>query len=493
MNSVRRALLLSTGERYFSLVINFITVAIVSRILTPAEIGLSVIGVAIIGIAMSLREFASANFLFQQHDLKQVEVRSAFTVMLILTSLIAISLASFAPLIARSYGEIGLVPYLRVISVSLFLDLLAAPILTLLRRDMAFGKVAVINIAGAATSAGITIGLALWGFSTMSFAWAWLSSALVTGALAIALRPHFWIYRPSLVHWRRMLSFGSYNGATVLLYKIHEAVPYLLLGRFLSLDAAALYSRSLMICQLPDKVFLAGAVSVVLPAFSAEARQGRSLRQPYLNALSFITALQWPALIVLSILAYPLVDLLLGSQWHAVAGMVQIISLAMLFSFSFELNYPVMVSMGCIRDIFLRALIVCPVSAIAIATASTISLKAVAWSMIFIVPFQAFVGLQFVRRRIALSWLDIGSALWRSSVVAGTTAAGPLAVVVMAGYGFDMPLKWAFVAIATAAAGWLAGLWATRHPFCKEIYWVLGKLRGSLFAAYTANPGPKAL
>ena len=185
MNGVRRALLLSTGDRYYSLVINFLTVAIISRILTPAEIGLSVVGVAIVGMTMSLREFASSNFLIQQRDLTPADIRCAFTVMLALTTVISTGLFVFAPLVAGIYDEPPLAGYLRIIAVATFVELVAAPIVTLLRRDMAFGRVALINMAGATTGTVVTITLALHGFSAMSFPWAWLATAVVTGLLAI--------------------------------------------------------------------------------------------------------------------------------------------------------------------------------------------------------------------------------------------------------------------------------------------------------------------
>ncbi|WP_244514711.1 lipopolysaccharide biosynthesis protein [Ensifer sp. LCM 4579] len=478
MAAVKRALLLSTGERYFALVSNFVTVAAVSRILTPAEIGVSVIGMAIVGIAMSAREFASANFLIQHPHLTRADVRGAFTVMVLFTSTVTIALAFSAPLLAGAYGDERLAPYLRVIAAAFFLDLMAAPIITLLRRDMDFGKVAAINISGAVAATAVTISLALLGFSYMSFAWAWVASAVVTGLLAVGLSRQFWIFKPSLVGWRAMVAFGGYNGATNLLYKTYEAVPYLLLGRILSLDAAALYSRGLMICQLPDKVILGGAISVILPAFSAEARQGRSLKQPYLKALGLITALQWPALLVLAVLAYPIVDLLLGDQWHGVVPIVQIVAIASLFSFSFELNYPVLVSLGAVHDIFRRALIICPVSVVIITAAAFFGLRAVAFSLLLVIPFQAFVSLTFVRRHVVIGWLEIWSAVWRSAVVAAITVASPLAFVIYIGSGLEISLVKALIAAAFAGAGWLLGLWLTGHALLAEILGGVAVFRG---------------
>jgi O-antigen/teichoic acid export membrane protein len=479
MTGVKRALLLSTGERYFALASNFIVTAIVSRLLTPSEIGVSVIGMAIVGLAMAGREFASPNFLIQRRDLDREHVRQAFTVMLVLVSAIAAALALTAPLAAAAYDDPRLIPYLRVISAAFFVELAAAPIVTLLRRDMAFGRVALINISGAGVAAVVTVALVLSGFSYMSFAWAWFSSAVVTGALALGFSRQLWIFRPALHGWHGMLAFGGYNGATNLFYKFYESLPLLLLGRILSLDAAAMYSRSLMICQLPDKLVLGGAMAVVLPAFSAEERAGRSLKAPYLKALAVITALQWPALVVLALLAHPVVDIILGPQWDRVAPLVQIVALASLFGFSFELNYPVLVSLGAVRDVFLRALIVCPVSAAVIAGAAFLGLRAVVLSLLLVIPFQAWVSLSFVRRHIRIAWSEIGAAVWRSGVVAAAAAVGPLAVVAASG-GFGVSLPLAFGAGALAAIGWLCGLWLTGHELLTEIRLTWAAVHGRL-------------
>jgi O-antigen/teichoic acid export membrane protein len=487
MAVVKRALLLSTGERYWALMTNFVTVAVVSRILTPEEVGISVIGMAIVGIALSAREFGSTNFFIQRRNLDRKELRGAFTVVMLVTLVLASTLAAAAPLLADAYGEPRLVPYLRVISAGILLELVAAPTLTLLRRDMAFGRVAIINMSGAAVACGVTLCLVALGFSYMSFAWAWLAAAVTTGVLALCLNPHIWIFQPSVGAWRGMLTFGGYNGGTNLLYKAYEALPYLLLGRFLSLDSAAMYSRSLMICQLPDRVILGGAIAVVLPAFSAEARQGRSLKEPYLNAVALVTALQWPALLVLACLAHPVVDLLLGHQWHGVAPLVQIVAIASLFSFSFELNYPILVSLGAVHDVFRRAVIVYPVSAVVIALASFLGLYGVAFSLLLVTPFQAYVSMSFLRRHIEISWAEVGSAVWRSAAAAAAAVAGPLAVIIAIGSGFELSIVEALVAAGLGALGWAAGLWLTGHLLLAEILQTLAGFR------FGAGAGQRAL
>lgn len=460
---------MSTGERYFALVINFASAAAVSRILTPDEIGVSAIGMAVLGIALSVREFASSSFLIQRSDISREDVRATFSVMLVLTAAIAVALSAGAPLLAAFYKEEKLVPYFRVISVCLFVDLVCIQILTLLRRDMAFGKIAVINTVGLALGAAATIVMASLGFSYMSFAWAWLLGSSVTALLALSFFPHLWIFKPSFSNCRGMIAFGGYNGAISFMSRISDAIPVLLLGRSVSPHDSGLFSRSLMICQIPSKLVFGGAIPVALPAFSAAVRQGKNLAKPYLRALEIVTVVHWPALLLLIVLAHPAVEILLGSQWRDVVPLVRIAAAASLFAFGFELNYPVIVSMGAIRDLYVRSLIVFPVSA-AVMTVAVLSggLHAAVWSMMFIVPFQAFVTLAFVRRRLAISWADFAWSVRKSAVTALASAVGPVAVTMFAGT-WEQSLPQAVAASLLAAAGWFAGLYFTKHPLFAEL------------------------
>lgn len=470
MLSVKRALLVSMGERYVLIATNFATAAVVSRILTPKEIGVSAIGMAILAIVTSVREFASPNYLIQRDELSREDLRSASTVVFLLTGVIAATLVAVSPAVASFYGEPNLVPYFRIISICLFLDALIIPITAVLRREMAFGRIAAINTTGATTGSVATIALAFEGFSYMSFAWGWLIGSGLAAALALSLRPHFWMFKPSLANWRGMISFGGYNGAIAIIYCIFDALPLLLLGRLVSPNAAGVFNRTLLMGQIPDKLILGGAMTVVLPAFSAQVREGRDLKRPYLAALSFTTALHWPALLVLSVLAYPVVEVVLGRQWIEAAPLLQIVAIALLFSFSFQLNYPVMVAMGAIRDLFIRALIVFPLSGILLSLAGVFGgLRAAALCMLVTVPFQAFVALSFVRRRLGLRRRDIVAAVWKSAVIAVASATAPLLVIAFSGFDFVISFGHAFGAGLLALGGWTIALILTRHPLLDEI------------------------
>jgi O-antigen/teichoic acid export membrane protein len=493
MAAIRRAFLLATATRYFSVVINFLAVVAVSRLLTPREIGLWVICSAVVVMASSVREFASYNFLIQQKELDREDIRSAFTAMLALTLLIAAALSLLAPWIAAAYHEDGVASYLRVMAVGLLFELVAALILALLCRDLAFGKVAIINVANAAVNAGGVIALAAFGFSYMSFAWAWLLAAATTSVLALWLRPDLWVFRPSLSRWAGPLTFGGYYGTNAVLYKANESLLYLLVGRIISFDAVGLYNRAVMVSQLPDKLFFGGVASLVVPAFSVQVREGRSPKDAYLRAIEYMTAVQWPALILLVILAHPAVEIVLGSQWIGIVRIVQILAVGALFSFTAQLDYAVLISVNAMRDNLWRALIVVSVSALSLILAAFFGLTAMALSQLLVVPLEAYVSFWFLRRHVPIAWHEVGAAMRKSAVLTACSAIGPAAVALaLARLHFEQSIAVALVAASACAFGWVAALRLTQHPLLGEIGRATSGLQSIARQAGWRRPGSEA-
>src|SRR3954447_7025891 len=230
---VRRALAMAAGEQYARLVINLTLFLCVSRVLTPAEIGVGVIGTGIMTIGLGLREFATSDFLVRREEVRLQDVRSSFTVVFLLTGFIAAVTFTSAPWLGMLYGEPRLAGFLRVIAMAGLIEAVALPVTGLLRRDLEFGRIALINTASVLVSATIVITLAVLGFSYMSFAWGNLGATVTTALLSFHYRPALASWRPDLRSWRDVLSFGAYNGTSFFINRVYEWLPQLTLGQLL--------------------------------------------------------------------------------------------------------------------------------------------------------------------------------------------------------------------------------------------------------------------
>jgi O-antigen/teichoic acid export membrane protein len=468
MTSIRRALVLASLERYVVIISTFALTIIISRLLGPEEFGVSVLGNSVWAIAEAVRDAGINTYLVQQKSLTPEKIRTAFTITLLLTAVAVVALLLVAPHLAAFYGVAGLEQYMRVLTLCYALGPFVTPIFAQLRREMAFGPIALMAVVVSLLNMATAVGLAMLGFSYMSLAWGSLVSATTGMLLMFIARPDFTIFRPSLREWRSVLSYGVYDSAATILYRLWTTLPYLIFGRLLSAEAVGLYQRATTLCSMPEKV-LAGVGFVSLPAFAAAARDGRDLKSGYLKGLQYVTAVQWPALLLIALLAHPIVRALLGSRWGDSAPLVQIMACASLFWFPSAFTGPVLIAAGAVRHTLTQMAISLPFSLIVITAAASHGLYTVALSTFLTIPFHVVVGLRLIRRHLQFRWSELAAAVQGSAVVALLSALGPLAVVLAAGGSGNVSILMAAAALALAAIGWAAGLWLSNHPVLYEL------------------------
>lgn len=469
MTGVRRAFAWASLGRYAVLAVNLLAALVLARLLSPRDYGVSTLSAAVIALAEGIRALGGGSYLVQRHEISDNNIRASFTVGLLVTIILTMGLIGLAPPLARYFDLPELAPYLRVAALGFAAGAVTNPISALLARQMAFDRIAILSVLIAVLGAIAGTGLALLGFGAMSLAWAGTLSSLGSMLLYLRACKDLSVFRPLLSGWRSVLAFGAFDGATTVLAQIGESVPFLILGRLLDATAIGIGQRAVLLCLIPERVILAGVGAVALPALSRQAREGQDLKADYVRALELISGAQWPALLTLAFLADPIVLLVLGPQWRAAIPLVQILSIALLFSFPISLHYPAVVAVGAIRAMP-------PVVAIQVLAALGLltlaaegGLRAAALSMLLVVPFNASLSVLQVRHFIPFSWSSLARALGRSAIVSAAAAAGPAFMAIFGGPDEDMPMALAMAAGMLAGIGGLAGLWVTNHPLLSEM------------------------
>ena len=475
MTSVRRAFLWASVGRYLVMVVNLAATLVIARLLAPAEYGVSVLGAAVFAVAEAIRTLGGGAYLIQKHELAPEVIRASFTISLLATLVLMLVLAVAVGPLTSFFSTPDLEAYLLVAAIGFVTGPFVYPISALMSRDMEFGRLAFVGGVSAVVNAIVGVTFAVLGFSYMSLAWASAASSIIAMVLYFSLWRDWSIFRPIFSGWCSVIAFGAHDSANALLAQIGEAVPYLIFGRALDAGAVGLCQRAALLCFFPERVILAGVGAVALPAFARQRREGQSLKASYLKVIELITAAQWPSLLLLIVLAEPIVRLLLGPRWMDVVPLMRILGAALLFSFPLMLNYPILVALGAIRYLPPVTLVQSTVAIAILAFAALHGLYAVALSTLLIVPFAGLLWLLLVRHFLQFGWLELGTAIWRSAIVTLSSAAGPLVVAVASGWEINVPMSGA--AAALSGAGWMGGLWLTRHPLLHEMKLGLVALR----------------
>jgi O-antigen/teichoic acid export membrane protein len=479
MSKVRSAFLLASLDRYLVTIVNLSVTVIISRLLDPSEFGLSVLAASAWLIVECVRDLGTSNYIIQKTDLNDEAVRTVFTVTLILTVLVAIAVALLASTAAAFYQLPDLEKYLYVTILGFVIGPFVHPINALIRRDMAFGILAFMNVAVTVINGAVCVLLVSLGYSYMSFAWANLASGLSGTLLSLYFYPRFDLYRLTFGEWRGVLRYGIVDSSAALLSRLWDSLPQLMLGRLLSAEAVGLYQRGTLLCRLPERTLLAGLGAVALPAFAHSARTGRDLKDGFLRAISIISGVQWPGLLVLVLLAHPIVSILLGSRWLDTVPIVQAIGAAMLLSLPASVSNATLIAAGGIRQTLTFNLISVPLSVGILWLAAPHGIEATALSMIAIIPLQTCLMMHLIRRRVGFQWRELATATYKSAIVVCLCAAGPVLIIAAAGFRMDLLLGPAFMALILAGIGWLAGLWLTDHPIYAELLKIRDALRHS--------------
>lgn len=478
MVNVRRAIVWSSAGQYLVIAINFISLLVMARLLAPAEYGVSVLGGAVLAVAEAVREIASGAFLVRERELTRDKVRSTTTLSVLVTAAVTAALALLAVPLARLFELPALAQYLHVAALGYMLGPLIHPQMALFGRDMAFNRMAAVNLMLAVVGTGASILLALMGFGALSFAWAGVTAAATAAFLCLILGTGISIYRPTLTHWRDVLRFGAYSSATAVLGRLGEALPVFIFGRFLSADAVAIGHRAALLSLLPERLVLAAVGPVTLPEFSRRAREGMSLQEAYLTALAHVSVVQWPAMLMLAALAEPIVRLVLGSQWLDVVPLLRIVSPALALSVPIAFQYATLVTVGAVHRLPQLLIAQLTVMTAALWVSAPYGLHAAAWSMYVAMPIVAGLSLVAVRSAIEFAWRDLWVALARSACVSLMAAAGPITVALLS--ASPMSLVTAAAAVLFGAAGWALGLYAVGHPFWNEVCRAVAAMRRSL-------------
>jgi O-antigen/teichoic acid export membrane protein len=469
-SSVRRSIAFSVVERYASIVIGLVTTIILSRLLTPTDFGIFAIAISFVILADVFRDFGTSNYLLQVRQLTDQQLQSAFTAVLATSALCALVLLLATPAIVALYGDAQFWRLMPLFALNLMLGPFSVIGISLLRRNLAFGTLAGISLLATAVNFVVVVVLASLDHGVVSLVWATLSASAVRVVAVWIAHPCFTAFRISLRGWKDPFEFGIVSTATAILNVVYEHLPQLIIGKSIGLAAVGLFGRATSLCQLPDRLVISTLSPILLPALSQQSRAGVHLKPSYLLALSHMSALQWPILLCLALLAEPAVLILYGEQWIEVAPLARIMALAALVRFPAFMTYPTLVALGRVRDTLWMSLISLPPSMLLIFVASPFGLETVAATQFIIAPVQVFIAISFIRRRIGVSWAEIAGTVGRSAVIALCTAAAPaLVVVLQGGFSFGISHSALAFAVAGAAAGWLAGLALSGHPLLEEL------------------------
>lgn len=470
MASVRASLLFSFADRYGNLVINIVSTVALARLLSPVETGLYSIAAGLINIAQSFREFGISTYILQERDLTREKLASATGVCLLIAGVLALIFTLTAGNIAGLYGNDRLTPIIQVLSLNFILVAFASVGGAQMRRDMLFRSGMLISWTSTAANAIVSLTLAALSFGAISLAYGSLVGVAVSLAgnyVVLRERALTW---PSLRRWRDLVHFGVFSTGTGLLTGLADRTPDLVIGGLVSLEGVGLFSRGNGLVTLFRQA-VTGVIDPVIGSSMAEIyREGGDPRDPLLRIFSHLSAVGWPALVLLGLLARPIILILFGSQWVGSIGVAQILCAGTALALIGNVCQTYLASTGAVRSNFVIQIVSVPTLVAGVALGALHSLEWAAAGAAFAGGLMTLLSLEIMRRWIRLSWGAIVRSVLPSFAMALLTALPPAAVIVFLG-PIDTDRVWAigFLAGILGLLAWGGSIFLLRHPIRHEV------------------------
>lgn len=315
----------NTVARVIQQAIQFTLSVILARLLLPEDYGLVGMVAVFIGFATLFAEFGFSSAVVYRPDLRPIHLASIFWVNVAAGALLATVFWVAAPFVATFYETPMLVGITRAIGLNFLLSAFGIVPAALLRRRMAFDRVAALNVLAALVAGIVAVGLAYAGLG----AWALVIQGLVSAASTSGLALAFSRWRPTLQFSvsavRELLGYSSnLVGFGVINYWARNA-DNLLIGKFLGSAPLGIYSRAYSLMLLPISEVISVLGNVMFPALSSIQQDRARVKRIYLRAMPTIALIAFPMMLGLVVVAEPFVLTLFGERWIGVAPLLRIL------------------------------------------------------------------------------------------------------------------------------------------------------------------------
>lgn len=319
-----RAAKIGIAGQVATLVLGTVSMAVLSRMLSPDDVGLFTLASSIVAFLSVALETGFPYSLMQRDGLDHEQASAYFWFMLMLSvAAAAVGCAAAIPA-GWVFGRPEVSSIMVVLSLGLPFTTFGMTHSVILRRNMRQGAMVISGIVASIFSLGSAIAAAAigWGW------WALVIQAIVLSASKCVLWWWFCSWRPGLPRRgsgvRRLIAIGSTWSSSEISGLIRRSADQLMLGWWWGADVVGLYSRGVVLPTLLFNQGIAPIMSAVSPALVRLQGDPERLRGALLKVADVIFFVAVPASAFLMLAAEPVVLLVLGEQWVACISIMQV-------------------------------------------------------------------------------------------------------------------------------------------------------------------------
>ncbi|MCR2784995.1 MULTISPECIES: lipopolysaccharide biosynthesis protein [unclassified Microbacterium] len=380
-----------TAQKWAIRIAGVVTLAILTRFLSPEEFGLVAAAATLLPFFYLLSDLGFATYIVQAERADPRTLSTAFWFSLTAGVALAGLLFVAAPLFAVMFGSPSVAPVIRALSIVVVLTALSSVPMALLRRRMQFRALAGQGVAASLVGQAVAVGAALGGLGVWALVLQTISAQLVMTALACVAARWWPAFLFSLREFRTMAAFGGKVLGVEVVAMVRATGEAAIVSNVLGLTAYGYLSIAQKLVQIVQDLAGAALLPVTTVAFAKIRDSSERLTAAYVKALRATYALMSPPLVVLAVGASAIVPLVFGQGWEASVPVVQFLALAGTVVVGATLDHGLFYGLGKPGRWFLYAILVdaLTIGVTAVAVSAGLVAVAVGFLMVAVVATAA--------------------------------------------------------------------------------------------------------
>lgn len=425
-------------ERFLGL----LSTLVLARLLVPEDFGVIAMATSVAAILEAITAFGFEWAIIQKRTEDPRHLNTAWSLNVLVGFANALAIVSLTTPAALFYSEPRVSPVMFALAFTAAVTGFRNIGMVRFEQELDFRYIVAMTLGRKAASVIVTVSAALYFRSYWALVAGLVAGAVIEVLLSYALHP----FRPrfTLSNWRELFGFSKWLLLSNLLGFLAHRGFDLIIGSRAGAPALGTYSLAYELSNLPTTELVTPVMRAVYPGYAKLASQRSELAGGFRSVLSVLAVFAVPAGAGIACLAEPIVYVLLGEKWAAVAPlMVALAFFGMLRAIQANTG-SVYLAIGEPRIVAALTgtyvLMSLPLFAVVL---STTGLVTASWVLVACSSFVGFVNFFLLTRRAIVTVSDLLSTLTRPVV-----AAGVMAVVLLASKeAFWSPGSWTISAV----------------------------------------------
>lgn len=315
-----------TFSTIFQTVIQFIQIAVLARLLDSTAFGIVSMSAIFISLFSILSDLGFTNSIIHKQETDQKKLSTVYYVNILLGLTMFILICATSPLVVAFYNEPRLSKVVITTAFVFLITCFGSVFTILLKKELKFKSIAIIDISGNAIAFPVTIFLAFKGYAEMSLVYGGIIIHVVRTILEIYFGRVF--FSPKL-HFniseiKDHLKFGLFNLGETFVGFIQSNWDNIIIGKILGARYLGIYTLALQLGYYPISKLNPLILQVAYPLIAKLKDDESAFKKTYLQILDILSYLNYPLLAGLYITVESIVPLVYGPNWTETFPLIKI-------------------------------------------------------------------------------------------------------------------------------------------------------------------------